>query len=127
MGPPVGARVWDREERDVLTGEEGEGIMKQHQRIRASPTPQNGPINKKIGAGSRNRAPAEPRNEPGFFFEKHSINIDTHTRTSTHPYEHTHAHPIPMSTSERLSQLDLEIHEVSHQERLAVDEDVTSH
>jgi hypothetical protein len=33
----------------------------------------------------------------------------------------------PMSTSERLSQLDLEIHEVSHQKRLAVDGDVTSH
>jgi hypothetical protein len=40
---------------------------------------------------------------------------------STHRYEHTHAHPTPMSTSERLSRLDLEIHEVGHQERLTVD------
>jgi hypothetical protein len=61
------------------------------------------------------------------FFEKHSINVDTHTRTSTHPYEHTHTHPTPMSTSQILSRLDLEIHEVSHQERLAVDGDVASH
>jgi hypothetical protein len=46
---------------------------------------------------------------------------------STHPYEYTYAHHIPMSTSERLSQVDLEIHEVDHQERLIVDRDVTSH
>jgi hypothetical protein len=46
---------------------------------------------------------------------------------STHPYEHKHTHHIPMSTSERLSRLDLEIHEVGHQERLAVDGDVASH
>jgi hypothetical protein len=46
---------------------------------------------------------------------------------STHPYEHTHAHPTSMSTSERLSRLDLEIYEVGHQERLTVDGDVTSH
>jgi hypothetical protein len=60
------------------------------------------------------------------FFEKHSTNTDNHTRTSTHLYEHTHAHPTPMSTSERLNRLDLEIHEVGHQERLAVDGDVVS-
>jgi hypothetical protein len=47
--------------------------------------------------------------------------------TSTHPYEHTHAHPTPMTTSEKLSRLDLEIHEVGHQERLAVEGDVASH
>jgi hypothetical protein len=46
---------------------------------------------------------------------------------STRPYEHKHVHPIPMSTFERLSQLYLEIHEVGHQERLAVDGDVASH
>jgi hypothetical protein len=46
---------------------------------------------------------------------------------STHPYEHMHAHPTPMSTSERLSQPDLEIHEFGHQERIAVDGKVTSH
>jgi hypothetical protein len=33
----------------------------------------------------------------------------------------THAHPTFMSTSERLIQIDLEIHEVGHQKRLAVD------
>jgi hypothetical protein len=32
-----------------------------------------------------------------------------------------------MSTSERLSWLDLEIHEISHQERIVVDGDVASH
>jgi hypothetical protein len=32
-----------------------------------------------------------------------------------------------MSTSERLSRFDLEIHEVDHQERLAVDRDIVSH
>jgi hypothetical protein len=42
-----------------------------------------------------------------FFCEKHSTNTDTHTRTSTHSYEHMYAHPTPMSTSERLSRLDL--------------------
>jgi hypothetical protein len=41
-------------------------------------------------------------------------------------YEHMHAHPTPMSTSERLSQFDLEIHKVGHQVRLAVDRDVIS-
>jgi hypothetical protein len=43
-------------------------------------------------------------------------------------YEHTsHVHPISMSTFERLDQLDLEIHEVGHQERLVIDADVTFH
>jgi hypothetical protein len=32
-----------------------------------------------------------------------------------------------MTTSKRLSRLDIEIHEVGHQKRLAVDEDVVSH
>jgi hypothetical protein len=45
----------------------------------------------------------------------------------THLYEHTHVHTNPMSTSERLSWLDLEIHKVGHQECLIVDEDVTSY
>jgi hypothetical protein len=45
---------------------------------------------------------------------------------STHPYEHTHAHLTSMSTSERLSRLDLEIHEVGHQEHIAVDGDAAS-
>jgi hypothetical protein len=38
----------------------------------------------------------------------------------------TNAHPTPMSTFERLSRLDIEIHEVGHQERIAVDGDVES-
>jgi hypothetical protein len=44
---------------------------------------------------------------------------------NTHPYEYTHIHSILMSISERLSRLDLKIHEVSHQERIAIDGDVT--
>jgi hypothetical protein len=60
-------------------------------------------------------------------FLKHSTNTDTHTCMSTHHYEYTHLQPIPMSTSERLSRLDFEIHEVGHQERLAVDGDVASY
>jgi hypothetical protein len=46
---------------------------------------------------------------------------------STHSYEYTHAHPTPMSTSERLSRLDLEIHKVGHQERIAIDGNVAFH
>jgi hypothetical protein len=46
---------------------------------------------------------------------------------STQLYEHMHVHPIPMSTFKRLSQLNLEIYEVGHQERIAVDGDVASH
>jgi hypothetical protein len=47
--------------------------------------------------------------------------------TGTHHYEHMDTHPTSMSTSERLSQLDLKIHEVGHQEHLAVDGDIASH
>jgi hypothetical protein len=32
-----------------------------------------------------------------------------------------------MNISERLSQLDLKIHEVGHQERIIINEDITSH
>jgi hypothetical protein len=60
-------------------------------------------------------------------FLKYSTNVDIHICTSTHPYEHTHAHHISLSNSERLSLLDIEIHEVGHQERLTVDGDVASH
>jgi hypothetical protein len=45
----------------------------------------------------------------------------------THPYEYTHVYSTPMSTFERLSRLDLKIHEVGHQECLAVDGYVASH
>jgi hypothetical protein len=62
-----------------------------------------------------------------FFLEKHSINADLHTRMNTHIYEHIYAHSILMSTSERLSRLDLEIYEVGYQERLTVNENITYH
>jgi hypothetical protein len=52
---------------------------------------------------------------------------NTYTRTITYLYEYTYAQPTITITSERLSQLDIEIHEVDHQERLTVDSDVTSH
>jgi hypothetical protein len=42
-------------------------------------------------------------------------------------YEYVHAHPTHIITSEILSRLDLEIHEVGHQEHLTVDGDVVSH
>jgi hypothetical protein len=45
---------------------------------------------------------------------------------STHPYKHTYAHPTRISTSEKLSRHDLEIYEVDHQERLAIDGDIAS-
>jgi hypothetical protein len=41
-------------------------------------------------------------------------------------YKYTHTHPISISISERLIRLDLKIHEVDHQECIAVDGDVTS-
>jgi hypothetical protein len=62
-----------------------------------------------------------------FFFLRSTVQTQIHARTITHLYKHTHAHPTPMSTSERLSRFDLEIHEVGHQERLTVDGDVSSH
>jgi hypothetical protein len=62
------------------------------------------------------------------FFKKHSTDADTYKRMSTHHlYEHTLAHPTPMNTSERLGRLDLEIHEVGHEEHLAIDGDVVYH
>jgi hypothetical protein len=63
----------------------------------------------------------------GPFFEKYSINADSYICISTQPYEHMHAYPTSMSTSKKLSQFDLKIHEVSHQERLPVDGDIASH
>jgi hypothetical protein len=46
---------------------------------------------------------------------------------STHSYEYRYAHSISISIFERLRRLDVKIYEVGHQERLAVDGDVTSH
>jgi hypothetical protein len=45
----------------------------------------------------------------------------------TYPYEHTYVHPISMSIFKRLTQFDLEIYKVGHQEHFAVDGDVSSH
>jgi hypothetical protein len=42
-------------------------------------------------------------------------------------YEHTYVHLISISTSERLGRLDLEIHEVGHQEHIAIDGDAVFH
>jgi hypothetical protein len=44
----------------------------------------------------------------------------------THPYKYTYSHHISMSTSERVSRLDIEIHKVDHQERIVVNRDVVS-
>jgi hypothetical protein len=41
-----------------------------------------------------------------------------------HSYEYMYTHPTSMRTSEKLSWLDLKIHEVDHQEWLTVDGDV---
>jgi hypothetical protein len=60
------------------------------------------------------------------YISKHNTNTNTHTRISTHPYEYMYAHTIPMSIFKRLSR-HLEIHEVDHQECLAVDRDIASH
>jgi hypothetical protein len=46
---------------------------------------------------------------------------------STHPYEYTHVHSTLRSISERLMQLDLKIHKIDHQERIAVDGDIVFH
>jgi hypothetical protein len=62
----------------------------------------------------------------GFYLDKHITNADTHTRMITHIYECTHVHHISMSIFERLSQFDLEIHEVGHQKRFTVDGNITS-
>jgi hypothetical protein len=46
---------------------------------------------------------------------------------STQLYKNTYTHHTSMSTSETLSQFNLEIHELGHQERLTVDGYVSSH
>jgi hypothetical protein len=57
----------------------------------------------------------------------HSINVDTYIHMSTHLYKYTHTQSTPMSISERLSRLNLEIHEIGYQECLVVNGDVASH
>jgi hypothetical protein len=54
-------------------------------------------------------------------------NTDTYTRMNTHSYKYTYAHPTRMSTSKKLSRLDLEIHKVDHHKRLTIDRVITSH
>jgi hypothetical protein len=60
-------------------------------------------------------------------FLKHGINVDILTCIITHSYKYMHAHPTSTSTSERLSRLDLEIHEVGHQEHIVPTERIISH
>jgi hypothetical protein len=62
-----------------------------------------------------------------YFFFKYTINVDTYISTSIHSYEYTHAQSTSMNISKRLSQLNLEIHEVSYQECFTADRDVTSY
>jgi hypothetical protein len=50
-----------------------------------------------------------------------------YTHIITHLYEYMYIHYTLINISRRLSRLDLEIHEVDHQEHIAVDEDITSH
>jgi hypothetical protein len=59
-------------------------------------------------------------------FFKYSTNIDSYTHTSTYSYEYMYIYLISISTSKRLSQLDLKIYKVGHQERLTVDGDIVS-
>jgi hypothetical protein len=60
----------------------------------------------------------------------HSKNTDTYIYiymdTQLYKHKHMYAHPISISISEILSRLDLEIHEVGHQEHLAVNRNVAS-
>jgi hypothetical protein len=42
-------------------------------------------------------------------------------------YEYIHTHPIHMSIFKRLSQIDLKIHEVGHQEHIVIDKYVASY
>jgi hypothetical protein len=48
---------------------------------------------------------------------------------NTHLYKYIHAYSTHITTSERLSRLNLEIYEVSHrhQQRIAVDRDIVSY
>jgi hypothetical protein len=50
-----------------------------------------------------------------------------HTRTNDHHYEYMHAQLTLMSILKKLDRLDLEIHEVGHQECFTIDKDVISH
>jgi hypothetical protein len=66
----------------------------------------------------------EVRSSASSYFFKYNTNTDNqHSSVGTHIYTHY----ISMSTSERLSRFDFKIHEVDHQERLAIDGDVTSY
>jgi hypothetical protein len=46
---------------------------------------------------------------------------------NTYSYEHIYAYHICISTSERLSRLDFEIHEIGYQEHFIIDGDIVSH
>jgi hypothetical protein len=62
----------------------------------------------------------EYSNKPSIFL-KYSINTDIYICMTTQLYEYMYAYSTSKSTSERLNPLDLEIHEVGHQEHLAID------
>jgi hypothetical protein len=57
---------------------------------------------------------------------KIQILIYIYMDTQLYKHKHMYAHPISISISEILSRLDLEIHEVGHQEHLAVNRNVAS-
>jgi hypothetical protein len=44
-----------------------------------------------------------------------------------HHYEYIYVHFTPMTTSEKLSQINLEIYKVDHQKRLTVNGNITFH
>jgi hypothetical protein len=60
------------------------------------------------------------------FFLKHIINIDSYICISTHTYQCIHVYPILMINFKKLSQFDLEIHEVGYHERPTVNRDIVS-
>jgi hypothetical protein len=60
-------------------------------------------------------------------FPRYSRNIDTYICINIYLYKHTHKHSISMSTFKRLSQFNLKIHKIGHQECIAVNRDITSH
>jgi hypothetical protein len=57
---------------------------------------------------------------------KIQILIYIYMDTQLYKHKHMYAHPISISISEILSRLDLEIHEVGHQEHLVVNRNVAS-
>jgi hypothetical protein len=63
----------------------------------------------------------------GSFFFRNTIQTQILIHKRVFTPMNTHAHSTPMSISERQCWLDLEIHEIGHQECLAVDGNITYH